>query len=150
MFKMNRSLVHRFHLSQEIEMRTSRLLKKTGTLLLATSLLGASIAPAQAAMVGTAQVIAAEQGALNRAQLASMLEREDLQLQLAAMGVDVQQAKARVASLTDAEVARINQQIEKLPAGADALGVVLTIIVIFIITDLVGWTDIFPFVHPIK
>jgi hypothetical protein len=147
---MNHSLVHRFHPSQEIEMRTSRLLKKTGTLLLATSLLGASIAPAQAAMVGTAQVIAAEQGALNRAQLASMLEREDLQLQLAAMGVDVQQAKARVASLTDAEVARINQQIEKLPAGADALGVVLTIIVIFIITDLVGWTDIFPFVHPIK
>jgi hypothetical protein len=131
-------------------MRTSRLLKKTGTLLLATSLLGASIAPAQAAMVGTAQVIAAEQGALNRAQLASMLEREDLQGQLAAMGVDVQQAKTRVASLTDAEVARINQQIEKLPAGGDALGIVLTIIVIFIITDLVGWTDIFPFVHPIK
>jgi hypothetical protein len=131
-------------------MRTSRLLKKTGTLLLATSLLGASIAPAEAAMVGTAQGIAAEQGALNRAQLASMLEREDLQGQLAAMGVDVQQAKARVASLTDAEVARINQQIEKLPAGADALGIVLTIIVIFIITDLVGWTDIFPFVHPIK
>ncbi|MDT3705606.1 MAG: DUF6627 family protein [Thiobacillus sp.] len=131
-------------------MRTSRLLKKTGTLLLATSLLGASIAPAQAAMVGTAQVIAAEQGTLNRARLASMLEREDLQSQLTAMGVDVQQAKARVASLTDAEVARINQQVEKLPAGADALGIVLTIIVIFIITDLVGWTDIFPFVHPIK
>jgi hypothetical protein len=131
-------------------MRTSRLLKKTGTLLLATSLLGASIAPAQAAMVGTAQVIAAEQGALNRAQLASMLEREDLQLQLAAMGVDVQQAKDRVASLTDAEVARINQQVDKLPAGADALGIVLTLIVILIITDLVGWTDVFPFVHPIQ
>ena len=131
-------------------MRTSRLFKKTGTLLLAASLLGASVAPAQAAMVGTAQVIAAEQGALNRASLASMLEREDLQRQLTAMGVDVQQAKDRVAGLTDAEVARINQQVEKLPAGSDALGVVLTIIVIFIITDLVGWTDIFPFVHPIK
>lgn len=131
-------------------MRTSLLFKKTGTLLLAASLLGASVAPAQAAMVGTAQVIAAEQGALNRASLASMLEREDLQRQLTAMGVDVQQAKDRVAGLTDAEVARINQQVEKLPAGSDALGVVLTIIVIFIITDLVGWTDIFPFVHPIK
>lgn len=131
-------------------MRTSRLFKKTGTLLLAASLLGASVAPAQAAMVGTAQVIAAEQGALNRASLASMLEREDLQRQLTAMGVDVQQAKDRVAGLTDAEVARINQQVQKLPAGSDALGVVLTIIVIFIITDLVGWTDIFPFVHPIK
>lgn len=131
-------------------MRSSRLLKKTGTLVLAASLLGAAMAPAQAAMVGTAQVIAAEQGALSRAQLASMLEREDLQRQLTAMGVDLQHAKDRVAGLTDAEVARINQQIEKMPAGADALGVVLTIIVIFIITDLVGWTDIFPFVHPIK
>lgn len=132
-------------------MNTSRLLKKTGTLLLATSLLGASIAPAQAAMVGTAQVIAAEQGALNRAQLASMLEREDLQTQLAAMGVDVQQAKARVASLTDAEVARLNQQIGQLPAGADSvLGFVLAIIVILMITDLVGWTDVYPFIHPIQ
>jgi hypothetical protein len=132
-------------------MHTSRLLKKTGTLLLATSLLGASIAPAQAAMVGTAQVIAAEQGALNRAQLASMLEREDLQVQLTAMGVDVQQAKARVANLTDAEVARLNQQIGQLPAGADSvLGFVLAIIVILMITDLVGWTDVYPFIHPIQ
>lgn len=132
-------------------MHTSRLLKKTGTLLLATSLLGASIAPAQAAMVGTAQVIAAEQGALNRAQLASMLEREDLQVQLTAMGVDVQQAKSRVANLTDAEVARLNQQIGQLPAGADSvLGFVLAIIVILMITDLVGWTDVYPFIHPIQ
>lgn len=132
-------------------MHTSRLLKKTGTLLLATSLLGASIAPAQAAMVGTAQVIAAEQGALNRAQLASMLEREDLQVQLTAMGVDVRQAKARVANLTDAEVARLNQQIGQLPAGADSvLGFVLAIIVILMITDLVGWTDVYPFIHPIQ
>lgn len=132
-------------------MRTSRLLKKAGTLLLATSLLGASIAPAQAAMVGTAQVIAAEQGAIDRARLASMLEREDLQRQLSAMGVDVQQAKARVAGLTDAEVARLNQQIGQLPAGADSvLGFVLAIIVILMVTDLVGWTDVYPFIHPIK
>lgn len=131
-------------------MPASRLLKKTTSLLLSASLLGVSIAPAQAAMVGTPQVIAAEQGRLDRAQLASLLEREDLQRQLAAMGVDLQQAKDRVASLTDAEVARLNQQVGELPAGGDALGFILAIIVIFIITDLVGWTDIFPFVHPIK
>lgn len=134
-------------------MHTSRfrLFKKTGTLMLAASLLGASVVPAQAAMVGTAQVIAAEQGTLNRARLASMLERGDLQRQLTAMGVDIQQAKDRVAGLTDAEVAQINQQIDKMPAGADSiLGVFLTILVILIITDLVGWTDVFPFIHPIK
>lgn len=125
--------------------------KKTGTFVLAASLLGASMAPAQAAMVGTAQAIAAEQGTLDRARLASLLEREDLQRQLSAMGVDVQQAKDRVASLTDAEVARINQQVGELPAGSDSvLGFVLALIVILIITDLVGWTDVFPFVHPIQ
>lgn len=132
-------------------MRTSRLVRKTGTLLLAASLLGASMAPAQAAMVGTAQALAAEQGTLDRARLASLLEREDLQRQLKAMGVDIQQARDRVASLTDAEVARINGQIEKLPAGGDSvLGILVLIFIIFVITDALGATDIFPFVHPIK
>lgn len=132
-------------------MRTTRLMKKTGILLLSASLLGASIAPAQAAMVGTAQVIAAQQGSLDRARLAALLEREDLQRELGAMGVDVQHARDRVAGLTDAEVARINQQLERLPAGSDSvLGVLVLIFIIFVITDALGATDIFPFVHPIK
>jgi hypothetical protein len=121
-----------------------------GSLLLAASLLGAQIAPAQAAMVGTAQVLAAEQGRLDRDKLVSMLEREDLQRQLAVMGVDVQNARDRVASLTDAEVAQLNQRIDELPAGGDVLGVILLIFIIFIITDVLGATDIFPFVDPIK
>ena len=132
-------------------MRTTRLLKKTGTLLLSASLLGATIAPAQAAMVGTAQVVAAQQGSLDRARLAALLEREDLQRELGAMGVDVEDARDRVAGLTDAEVARINQQLERLPAGSDSvLGVLVLIFIIFVITDALGATDIFPFVHPIK
>jgi hypothetical protein len=118
--------------------------------LLAALLVGAQIAPTQAAMVGTAQVLAAEQGRLDRDKLASLLEREDLQRQLSALGVDVQHAKARVAGLTDAEVAQLNQRIAELPAGGDALGVILLILIIFIITDALGATDIFPFVHPIK
>jgi hypothetical protein len=119
--------------------------------LLSASLLGASIAPAQAAMVGTAQAIAAQQSGLDRARLASLLEREDLQRQLTAQGVDIQQARERVASLTDAEVARINQQFEQLPAGSDSvLGVLVLIFIVFIITDALGATDIFPFVHPIN
>lgn len=132
-------------------MHTPRLLKKTGTLLLSASLLGATIAPAQAAMVGTAQVVAARQGSLDRARLAALLEREDLQRELGAMGVDVKDARDRVAGLTDAEVARINQQLERLPAGSDSvLGVLVLIFIIFVITDALGATDIFPFVHPIK
>lgn len=55
-----------------------------------------------------------------------------------------------MAALTDAEVARINQRVAELPAGGSALGVVLFIFIVFIITDALGVTDIFPFVHPIK
>jgi hypothetical protein len=131
-------------------MRYQHLLKKFGSLFLAASLLGAQIAPVQAAMIGTTQVLAAEQNRLDRDRLASLLEREDLQRQLSALGVDVQDAKARVAGLTDAEVARISQQIDTLPAGGDALGVVVLIFIILIITDALGVTDIFPFVHPIN
>jgi hypothetical protein len=131
-------------------MRTHHPFKKLGSLLLAASLLGAQVAPVQAAMVGTAQVLAAEQGRLDRNKLASLLERKDLQRQLSALGVDVQHAQDRVASLTDAEVAQLNQRIAELPAGGDALGVILLILIIFIITDALGATDIFPFVHPIN
>lgn len=131
-------------------MRFHHSTKKFASLLLAASFLGAQIAPVQAAMVGTAQVLAAEQGRLDRNRLASLLEREDLQRRLSALGVDVQDARDRVANLTDAEVARINQHITELPAGGDALGVVVLVFIIFIITDAIGVTDIFPFVHPIK
>jgi hypothetical protein len=130
-------------------MRT--LFRKTGTLLLAASLFGASIAPVQAGMVGTSQALAAEQGTLDRARLASLLEREDLQRQLTAMGVDVQQAKDRVASLTDAEIAELNQRIGAQPAGgASVLGVFVLLLLVLVITDLLGVTDVYPFVNPAK
>lgn len=131
-------------------MHFSHLFKKIGSLSLAASLLLAPVAPAQAGMVGTAQVLAAEQGRLNRDRLTALLERQDLQQQLSALGVDVQDAKARVANLTDAEVAQLNQRIAELPAGGDVLGVILLIFIIFVITDALGATDIFPFVHPVK
>lgn len=130
-------------------MRT--LFRKTGICMLAVSLLGASVAPAQAAMLGTAQLIAAEQGSPDRARLAALLQREDLQRQLTAMGVDVQQAQDRVAGLTEAEIAELNQRIGALPAGGDSiLGVFVLLLLILVITDLLGVTDVFTFVDPAR
>jgi hypothetical protein len=126
------------------------LLKKFGALLLAVLFLGVQVVPVQAGMVDTAQALAAEQNRLDRDELASLLEREDLQRQLSALGVDVQHAKERVTALTDAEVARVNQRLAELPAGGSALGVVLFIFIVFIITDALGATDIFTFVRPVK
>lgn len=124
--------------------------KKLSTLLLAASLLGAQAAPLHAAVIGTGQVLAVEQGRLDRANLAAMLEREDLQRQLSALGVDVDDARMRVAGLTDAEVAQLNQRVAELPAGSGVVGVILVIFLIFIITDAIGATDIFPFVDPVR
>lgn len=132
-------------------MLTFPLLRKTVSILLAASLLGVSIAPASAAMVGTGHLIAAEQGAVDRARLNALLEREDLRRELAARGIDIRHAKDRVAALTDAEVAQINRRIDALPAGGDSvLGVFVLLILILVITDALGVTDVFTFVHPAK
>ncbi|MFN3750825.1 MAG: DUF6627 family protein [Thiobacillus sp.] len=125
-------------------------LRKCLALLLSCALLGAPVLTAHAAMIGTAQALAAEQGRIDRERLASLLEREDLQRQLATLGVDVQDARQRVASLTDAEVSRLNQRLAELPAGGDVLGAILLIFIVFVITDAIGATDIFPFVHPVR
>ncbi|MBW2099864.1 MAG: PA2779 family protein, partial [Deltaproteobacteria bacterium] len=68
-----------------------------------------------------------------------------------AQGINAAEVKARVDSLSDAEVARIVGQIDNsLPAGGDALGTVvgaaLFIFVVLLITDILGFTDVFTFV----
>lgn len=125
-------------------------IRKYLALLLSVALLGLPVLPAHAGMISTGQALAAEQGRIDRERLASLLEREDLQRQLATLGVDAQDAKQRVASLTDAEVGKLNQRLAELPAGGDVLGVILLIFIVFVITDAIGATDIFPFVHPVR
>lgn len=125
-------------------------IRKYLALLLSLALLSLPTVPVHAGMIGTGQALAAEQGRIDRERLASLLEREDLQRQLATLGVDTQDAKQRVASLTDAEVARLNQRLAELPAGGDVLGAILLIFIVFVITDAIGATDIFPFVHPVR
>lgn len=132
-------------------MQISQVFRRSVLTLLAASMFCAPMVPAQAAMVGTSQVIIDAQRAAERARLVSLLEREDLQRELAALGVDPEQAKQRVAALTDAEVERLSRQIDTLPAGgASAVGILVLLILILIVTDVLGLTDVFTFVHPMK
>ena len=128
----------------------SKFSQKLGLAVALTGIMGAQIAPVQAAMVTTPQVIQAEQTRVDRADLLAALEREDVRSQLEAMGVDAGMAAERVAAMTDAEVAELNERLGDLPAGADALGVILLILLVFIITDVIGATDIFPFINPVN
>jgi hypothetical protein len=52
--------------------------------------------------------------------------------------------------MTQDEVAQLNQQINQLPAGGDGLGIVILVFLVFVITDVIGATDIFPFIHPVR
>lgn len=103
-------------------------------------------APVQAAMLPTEVALATPE----RAQIASFLDREEVRSQLQAHGVNPADVKARVAALTDAEVMQLAGQIESLPAGGDALGVIVTIFLVLLITDILGFTKIFPFTRSIR
>lgn len=86
----------------------------------------------------------------DRAQIFSLLDREEVRTQLQANGVNPADVKARVAAMTDEEVAQLTGQIESLPAGGDVLGVLLTLFVVLLITDILGFTKIFPFTRSIR
>jgi len=105
----------------------------------------------QAGMLGTDTLITTGQSQQSIAGLQQLLQHADAQRQLLALGVSPDQVRERVASLSDSELARINQGIDTLNAGGDSiLGVLLIIFIVFVITDVIGATNIFPFIHPVK
>ncbi len=107
------------------------------------------LSPVHAGMVSTAQILKTSQPDSERESVNAFLEREDVQKQLEAWGLDKAMAKARVNSLTDAEVSRMAQQLDQLPAGGGALativGAAVLIFVVLLVTDILGYTDVFPF-----
>jgi hypothetical protein len=102
----------------------------------------------------TAQLIGAEQvaaGVSGRALLEQTLARADVAAALEARGVSVQSARERVAALTDAEAAQVAAQIDQAPAGADGvIGTIVFIFVLLLITDILGFTKIFPFTRSVR
>jgi hypothetical protein len=87
----------------------------------------------------------------DRAHIYSVLDREEVRNGLQAHGVDPAQVKARVAAMTEEEVTQLAGQIESLPAGgADVLGVLLTVFIVLLITDILGFTKVFPFTRSIR
>lgn len=106
---------------------------------------------AMAAMVGTEAVIDIERAQDARQYLQSFLAREDVKKMLVSHGIDLQEAKNRIDSLTDEEATRVADQLQELPAGGSSFFTVLLIVVflaflVLLITDIAGYTDIFPFV----
>jgi hypothetical protein len=134
-------------------MQGLRQLRRGVALVLAVVMLVISmpLGVAQAALVSTEELLAAGNGAADRARVLAFLERAEVREQIAALGVDPTEAAARVAALSDAQVREIAGELEQLPAGQSAVGAVVgAIVIIFLVllvTDLLGLTNVFPFVR---
>ena len=97
-----------------------------------------------AAIIGTDQIATQAASQIKRNEIRQLLERKDVARQLVAMGVNPDAAKTRVDSLTGAELAQLHQGVSTLPAGEGALGTIAIVLVILILLDVAGVTDIFP------
>jgi hypothetical protein len=109
---------------------------------------------AYASMVSTEQSLKEYKYPLKREELKNMLERKEIQEKLILWGVNPDNARAAVDSLTDDEILELVQKMDELPAGGNGVGVVigaaLIVFLVLLITDILGYTDIFPFVKKTK
>jgi hypothetical protein len=106
---------------------------------------------AHAAMIGTGLVVQDVHAQQDRARIRAALERKDVRAKLVSLGVDPAEVRQRVNALTDGEARQLAASLDQLPAGADfgagaVVGAVVFIFLVLLITDLLGLTDVFPFV----
>lgn len=107
----------------------------------------------QAAMIRTETVLTMSTANNVRENLNQFIKREDVKAVMMAQGISPTEAKARVDSLSDAEIMKIADKMDKLPPGGSAFGVIVgaavIVFIVLLITDILGYTDIFTFVkHP--
>lgn len=126
-----------------------KLFRKTIFYFLILTLTSVQSAPVYAALVDTDALLGSADRNLTVNQVIGLLERTTIQRELTAMGVDPDMARDRIAQLTDEELQQL-ASIDGLPAGGSAAGMVLTVFIVLVITDMLGATDVFPFVKNIN
>ena len=129
--------------------------RRTLTSLLIASLVFSGMAQAApTALISTEQAAAAMQAAPRsdaHAKLHAALDRADLAAMLQARGVQADEMRARVDALTDAEAQQMVTQIDQAPAGSsDVLGIIFTVFIILLVTDILGLTKVFPFTRSVR
>jgi hypothetical protein len=133
-------------------MRVPQLIRATAlTMAVVMAVISMPIGVAQAGLVSTEEVLTERTAAEARTRVEAFVARDDVRAQMVALGVDPREAAARVGSLSDHEVQRIAGQLDELPAGQSAIGALigaaLFIFLVLLITDLLGLTNVFPFVR---
>ncbi len=122
----------------------------TASLLIAsTAMLGMPMV-AQAGIVSSSEAMASAAQTDARAKVAAVLAREDVRAGMAERGLSVEQAQERVRAMSDDEVATLAGRIDQAPAGGDILGILFTVFIILLITDILGLTKVYPFTRSVR
>lgn len=117
-------------------------------LIASTTLMGMPLT-AQASMVSTSEAMATQAGDANRDKVTAFLAREDVRTALEAQGVSSAAATDRVRAMSDAEVSQLASRVDQAPAGG-ILGLIFTVFIVLLITDIFGLTKVFPFTRSIR
>ena len=96
-----------------------------------------------AGFVGTQQVVDAEVRQEKMLELGRFMARADVAAELETLGVAPELVTARLANLTDQEIADLHDRVGDQVAGGDALALVGAVFLVLMILELVGVTDIF-------
>jgi len=119
-----------------------------------TLLIAVPYQPLLAAMIPTEEINDTNKGQEARDFLKELISREDIQNYLTNQGIDPLEAKARINGLSDSEAVKVAEQLEQLPAGSGAVGIIigaaLLVFLVLLVTDILGLTDVFPFVNKHK
>ncbi|MCS6948133.1 MAG: PA2779 family protein, partial [Steroidobacteraceae bacterium] len=97
---------------------------------------------ARAEVIGTAAAIAAQTRELHIDRVRAALDREIVRAELTRLGVDRADLDARIAALSDVELAQLAADIDRQPAGGvlEVLGIVL---IVLLVLEYTGAIDIF-------
>jgi hypothetical protein len=105
---------------------------------------------AQAGIVSTDEVLSTAAQTSSRERVTTFLSRADVRQTLQDQGVNGDAALERVKAMSDTEVAQLAGRIDQAPAGGDILGVLFTIFIVLLVTDILGLTKVFPFTRSVR
>lgn len=100
--------------------------------------------PAMADIVGTQELTMQVELQLQRDDVRDFIARDDVRETLLGYGVNPADVESRIDNMTASELLQMQSQMADLPAGGSIAGAVLGIILIFVLLDLLGATDVFP------
>lgn len=105
---------------------------------------------AEAQMISTDTAIQRSAAEMDRAFLMDELAKDEVRDEMVRLGVSPDEAEARLAALSDAEIARLVQQAKEEKAGADIVGTLATIFIILLVTDFLCFTRVFNFTRCVR